>query len=313
MASISSEDKRIMYVGLCCLDIINICNAYPEEDTDQRSLDYYWKRGGNASNSCTVSSLLGVNVEFMGTLVKTREYGFMTSDLAKYDIKTENCAIYDGDRYSCPVAVAIISKQNGSRTLITALNNIVELEFSSFQKVQLQQYSWIHFEGRDNLSNIQQMMEMVEQYNNDVNISDRIIVSMELEKVKRKQLVPLMKKADYVFVSKDFAAEQGYSCKEDAVNGLIELCKPSGVIICAWGSDGAAAKAGSHDHVTSQVFSPEKVVDTLGAGDTFNAATILALNKKKTLKEAITFGCRIAGAKCGLNGFDDLRGMQTYL
>lgn len=39
-----------------------------------------------------------------------------------------------------------------------------------------------------------------------------------------------MKEADYVFVSKDFAAEQGYMTKEDAVDGLIQLCKPRLVV-----------------------------------------------------------------------------------
>lgn len=87
----------------------------------------------------------------------------------------------------------------------------------------------------------------------------------------------------------------------------------SGVVICAWGEDGAAAYTGSHDIVTSSVFSPERVIDTLGAGDTFNAATVLALNSGKSLKEAITYGCRVAGAKCGMRGYNGLKGMERFL
>lgn len=87
--------------------------------------------------------------------------------------------------------------------------------------------------------------------------------------------------------------------------------------------------------VQSPAFPPQKVTDTLGAGDTFNAAVLYYLNKSKAefiskysdieslkyarvefidktvLQEAITFACRVAGAKVGLRGYDGLD--QIYL
>lgn len=104
------------------------------------------------------------------------------------------------------------------------------------------------------------------------------------------------------------------------------------------------ARAPDGNIVQSPAFPPKRIIDTLGAGDTFNAATIYYLNKKKisfknskngsddtvaseiqqnyniesseksqtefinhdVLQEAITFGCKIAGAKIGLRGFDGL-------
>ena len=83
-----------------------------------------------------------------------------------------------------------------------------------------------------------------------------------------------------------------------------------GSVICPWGEQGAAArrKDGSVT-VTSPAFPPEVVVDTIGAGDTFNAATIFALNAGKDLAESVTFGCMVAGAKCGMMGNSGLRGM----
>lgn len=82
--------------------------------------------------------------------------------------------------------------------------------------------------------------------------------------------------------------------------------------------------------VQSSAFPPRKVTDTLGAGDTFNAAVLYYLNKSKAefmtkysglksceharmkfideqvLQKAITFACRVAGAKVGLRGYDGL-------
>ncbi|KAJ4918606.1 hypothetical protein JOQ06_022824 [Pogonophryne albipinna] len=62
------KKKKILCVGLVCLDIINVVEKYPEEDTDSRCLSQRWQRGGNASNSCTVLSLLGAPCAFMGSL-----------------------------------------------------------------------------------------------------------------------------------------------------------------------------------------------------------------------------------------------------
>ncbi|KAI4789742.1 hypothetical protein KUCAC02_035063 [Chaenocephalus aceratus] len=60
------KKKKILCVGLVCLDIINVVEKYPEEDTDSRCLSQRWQRGGNASNSCTVLSRLGAPCAFMG-------------------------------------------------------------------------------------------------------------------------------------------------------------------------------------------------------------------------------------------------------
>jgi hypothetical protein len=40
--------KRILCVGLTCLDIVTEVAAFPKEDTDQRSAGMSWRRGGNA-------------------------------------------------------------------------------------------------------------------------------------------------------------------------------------------------------------------------------------------------------------------------
>ena len=77
--------------------------------------------------------------------------------------------------------------------------------------------------------------------------------------------------------------------------------------MCAWGEDGAAAQRRGGDVVTCAAYPPEVVIDTLGAGDTFNAAVIYSLCRHgNDLSKAIDFGCRVAGAKCGMYGYDGI-------
>ena len=84
----------------------------------------------------------------------------------------------------------------------------------------------------------------------------------------------------------------------------------SAVVICAWGEKGAVAADSSGQVHCSPAFPPPSLTDTLGAGDTFNAGVIHTLSQGATVSDAISFACRLAGAKCGMHGFDDLNSLS---
>ena len=68
MAADHVKTRRILCVGLVCLDIVNVCPFYPKEDEDVRAEKQQWKRGGNAGNTLTVLRMLDREGEFLGTL-----------------------------------------------------------------------------------------------------------------------------------------------------------------------------------------------------------------------------------------------------
>ncbi|XP_063329328.1 ketohexokinase isoform X5 [Pelmatolapia mariae] len=251
------QQKKILCVGLVCLDIINVVNKYPEEDTDSRCLSQRWQRGGNASNSCTVLSLLGAPCAFMGSLS------------------------------AGPVA-----------------KNLPDVTAEDFSKVHLHQFKWIHWEGRNAEEQVK-MIQQVERYNSMLPQQQKITISVEIEKT-REPLYQLFPHGDVVFVSKDVARDFGFESAEAALKGLYSRVKQGAVLICAWAEKGADALGPDGVIIHSDAFPPESLVDTLGAGDTFNAAVIYTLSKGGSLQDALTFGCRVAGRKCGFHGYDDI-------
>ncbi|XP_029005971.1 ketohexokinase isoform X2 [Betta splendens] len=337
--NMEQRDKKVMCVGLVCLDIISVVDKYPEEDTDSRCLSQRWQRGGNASNSCTVLSLLGASCAFMGSLSSGPVAEFVLEDFQKFHIDVS--LISENAQFSLPTSVVISSISTGSRTIlhmnrwdqvrvcdpntfyftfqenssdgagifsfskqVTACMNLPDVTADDFSKVNLHHFKWIHWEGRNAEEQVK-MIQQVEAYNCSLAQPQRITVSLEIEKT-RETLYQMFPHGDVVFVSKDVARHFGFDSAEAALRGLYHRVKPGAVLICAWAEKGADALGADGFIIHSDAFPPETLVDTLGAGDTFNAAVIYTLSNGGGLQDALTFGCRVAGKKCGFHGYENI-------
>nr|XP_003230662.2 PREDICTED: ketohexokinase [Anolis carolinensis] len=295
-------EKRILCVGLVCLDIVSLVDRFPEEDSDSRCVSQRWQRGGNASNTCTVLALLGAPAAFMGALAHGHPASFVRDDFRRYRVDLSLVSSHSSG--ALPISMVIADRATGSRTILHASSNLPDVTAADFERVDLSQYKWIHWEGR-NASEQVKMLQRVEDHNRSLPPYERVQTSVEVEK-PRPELYQLLGYGDVVFISKDVAKDLGFSSAPEAVLGLRSRVKEGATLVCAWAEKGADAVGPDGALVHSDAFPPEKVVDTLGAGDTFNAAVILALSRGQPLGAALTFGCQVAGRKCGLHGYDGI-------
>ncbi len=283
--------RHILVTGIATLDIVNRVEHYPAEDEELRAIEQQLRRGGNAANTAGVLAQLGEHCRLACTLADDMGGDFIQQDLRRSDIDFDASLIIAGG--ATPTSYITQNRQNGSRTIVH-YRNLPELSFEQFDRFDLSGYDWFHFEGR----NPQQTGLMMEKARHTGKP-----LSLEVEK-PRPQLDRLLPLCNVMMISRAFAETQGFASATECLAHFSERF-PQTQITCTWGDKGAWAIA-QKNLFYSPAFPPRQIVDTIGAGDTFNAGLIHRLNTGDRLERALEFACRLAGKKCGLQGFDRL-------
>jgi ketohexokinase len=136
-------------------------------------------------------------------------------------------------------------------------------------------------------------------------ICPQLPISLEIEK-PRPDIEFLFDGPNLLLFSRHFARSRGF---DDPVAFLHKVggTLKSTQLVCAWGEMGAYALTLEGQDYHSQADPLARVVDTIGAGDTFNAGIIDRCVDGVDLGQALDAGTRLASRKCGLRGFDGLR------
>ncbi|KAJ5761035.1 pfkB family kinase [Penicillium odoratum] len=310
----------LIAIGACYVDTILSTSHYPREDEKLRASNIVHRRGGNCPNSLEVLQQLTARAK------EELALNLVTVLPAKSSVASQQIlsglephvqlkhSIYR-ERFQEPASCYIIKSQStGSRTIVN-YNELPDMTVEEFVRITdelVPRATWFHFEGRIpdvTLGCIQHLRRHFPSAS----------VSVELEKPGREGLDKLAELADVVFYSKTWAQNLGYTSAEECLRSQSTMTRNARLICCTWGQEGADAfepGTGQLVHVDAYSSADFRVVDPIGAGDTFNAGMLYALNcrdKEWDLSTKVGFANRIAGMKVTQEGFSGLdRVLELY-
>jgi len=284
----------ILGVGIVTLDLVNQVESYPVEDAEIRALSQRRTRGGNVANSLGVLSQLGHVCRWIGTLADDDASRWVCTDFARQGIDTSDAVVHPGG--ATPTSYITLSRATGSRTIVHH-RDLPELDEVAFARVSLEGVGWVHFEGRNPVAT-GRMIDRVRR------LAPGIRVSLELEK-PRDGIEVLLDRPDLILAGRAYAEALGFDAPDAFVADLMSRTQAR-LCVAAWGAAGAtlAVRDGAIVHVPAEP--PPRVLDTLAAGDTFNAGVIDALMRGLEPRTAVEQAVRLAGFKCGRIGLDGL-------
>ncbi len=282
---------RVLGVGIATLDVVNTVAAYPAEDAEVRARAQRRSRGGNATNTLVALAQLGHVCDWAGVLADEPDAELVLADLGRYGVGVAHCQRQRGGKL--PTSYITLSESTGSRTIVH-YRDLPEYPAAAFAAIPLDDYDWVHFEGRA----VPQLADMLRR----VRHHGPPRCSLEVEK-PRPGIEQLFGLPHVLLFGRHYARSRGYAHAADLLRAL-----PRGGALscCAWGEAGAWARNGAGLISHSPAYPPPQLVDTLGAGDVFNAGVIDAVLRGLPWAACVDAGCRLAGRKCGRVGMDGL-------
>lgn len=285
---------KILGIGNSVLDIILTTSHFPHEDEEMRAVERKFQTGGNVNNTLYILSQLGHETSIITTISNDDSAKKILADFKARQINTVHLQRFI--KGQTPTSYVLLNQQTGSRT-ITHIRELPEVSFDHFAKIEIENYDWLHFEGR-NIENLKGMMNIAKTF------LEGQPISLEVEK-QREGIEELIPMADVIIFSHHYAKQAGFQ-------NAVELLKaqqqnaPEAKLVCTWGKLGAwyCDKQGEIKHQAAQRI--PQTIDTLGVGDTFNAGLIDSLSQGKTLAEATLSATKLAAQKCQRIGLDDI-------
>jgi len=297
-SSSSSRGARILGIGIATLDIINQVERYPAEDDELRAQSQRRLRGGNCANTLAVLSELGHSCHWAGTLADDSGAVFIRQDLTARGIDLSAAKTIPGG--ATPTSYITLSRATGSRTIVHH-RDLPELSATDFAQADLGALEWVHFEGRNPNETAQMIARVAAE-------RPGLPISVEIEKPRPgiEALFQLPQSASSVIIiARAFAEQQGAQDPETFLQRFAKHAHAS-LLLLPWGAQGAYALTNERDLLFAPAQPPAKVIDTIAAGDVFNAAAIAALLDKQPVDQVLKSANALAGHSCGQLGIDGI-------
>ncbi len=286
--------QAVLGVGCAALDIVSEVVNYPDEDAEVRALAQSRRLGGNTANTLSALRQLGHACAWCGTLGDDPASEEILTALRGQGIDTRPARRWSGQQ--APLSCVTLSRATGSRTIVH-YRDLPELAAADFARVPLAGLAWLHCEGRHPVETVHLLRDAARR-------RPDLPISLEIEK-PRPDIECLFSGPRVLIFARAYALAQGF---HDPV-AFLAAQWPRTTAECLflpWGAAGAYGQARQGPLQFAPARAPAEVVDTLGAGDVFNAALIDGLVAGLGLEVLLARATALAGHKCGRQGMTGL-------
>ena len=285
---------QVLAVGNAVLDIISTVDTLPTEDQEIRATARHAQIGGNAHNTLYVLQQLGHQTAICCSLATDPAGKQLLAGLQAHQIDSTH--IQKFIQGSTPSSHVTLNAHSGSRTIVH-YRDLPEVQFDFFAKIEVENYDWLHFEGR-NMENLPGMLNIAKTF------LDKQPISLEVEK-PREGIEEVLSQANVIIFSHHYATAKGYQDGESLLQAMQALA-PNSHLVCTWGAKGVWLLSPNQAVRHIEALAVHPIIDTLGAGDTFNAGLIDGLMAGKSLFESCEQANELAAKKIQKMGLDNI-------
>lgn len=285
---------RFIVLGEALIDLI------PDGPGTSTSSPWVGRSGGGPMNTAVALGRLGCDVEFLGRLSED-SFGQQLSD----HLEANNVGLHYAIRTYDPTSLAVVSlSEAGKATYAFHTVGTTNFNWSEHEFPELEAGDWLHFGSlvavvEPSFSQVHRFLSRVPNKKSfDINVRPNVIPDREEYVRKVRAMLSLVGQSGGFVKASDEDLAWLVDFKEEPLDAAQRLCREFSLelLIVTLGSDGAVA-VGQHGEIARVPGHQVEVVDTVGAGDTFNAG-FLQLFNGENVAEALKRGVAASALVC---------------
>ncbi|MHA1268440.1 MAG: carbohydrate kinase family protein [Candidatus Helarchaeota archaeon] len=292
---------EIIGLGEIVIDFVSKIPYFPEPDEKIDAISQEKFAGGVTANYVTAASRLGVKTGFMGAVGDDPDGDFLIEDLEKENV--DHSFTLKKKNMKTPINFIMVDL-NGDKIIIQSPHmQITKLDIGDINENYISNAKLLHTTAIHTEITLKAI---------EIAKKNDIIVSFDLEKQISIRgwdiLKPIIEKTDILCPNKAGAMElTGTTTPQEAAKVLIK--KGPKIVVITLGDKGCLIQT-EEKQIICPSFKIEDVVDTTGAGDTFNGAFSVGFLKDWSLNEIGEFANAAAALKIQKMGART--GMPTF-
>lgn len=280
----------VVAVGDANIDLMFSVPALPKYDGKVVGKKIRECVGGTVANSACVLGQLGSKTLTLSAVGHDHYAKMIVDDFARYKVNTQFVTVIPD--LDANLAIIFLD-HSGEKALVFAPGEESAINHAHY--LQAIQGSKVLYTMPGNLDKFDYMATIAKTY------QTKIVVDIEphIADTKEKLNKILIASDIVIFNLEGFLSCTGLELKVFEIRALVQQYQLEMIVITC-GAEGAimVTATSEYQHPGFQV----NVVDTTGAGDTFNASLIHALLQNKPLDQALTFACASAAISIGYLG-----------